>query len=161
MAQKRPLTAKQQAFIDYYTDPNSDTYNNAYQSAIKAKYSANYAKVHSCHLLDNVRVKQAIDAKIAKRQAKIEYNYETAITELNEQIENLKPLALARNISAVSAITALLREKNDITGLHKQNIHRTGEVDVPVMSEEEAKAMQDIARQYKIRLAGTRSWGDV
>lgn len=41
--QFRRKNAKMIAFETYYTDPNSPTYNNARQSALKAGYSESYA----------------------------------------------------------------------------------------------------------------------
>ena len=38
------LTPKQEAFLSAYLDPKSDTWSNAYQSAIKSGYSEEYAK---------------------------------------------------------------------------------------------------------------------
>lgn len=37
------LTPQQIEFLTFYTDPKSETYSNARQSAIKAKYSEEYA----------------------------------------------------------------------------------------------------------------------
>ena len=45
--QKRTLKPKQLDFIDYYTNPKSDTYSNATQSAMKAGYSESYSKTHA------------------------------------------------------------------------------------------------------------------
>lgn len=39
----RLLTPQQELFLAYYTDPKSETFGNATQSALKAKYSQNYA----------------------------------------------------------------------------------------------------------------------
>lgn len=41
--EKKPLTPKQVAFKDYYTNPKSDTFNNAYRSGLKAGFSNNYS----------------------------------------------------------------------------------------------------------------------
>lgn len=38
------LNPQQTAFLSYYTNPQSDTFGNAYQSAIKANYTEEYAK---------------------------------------------------------------------------------------------------------------------
>lgn len=38
------LNPQQTEFIAYYLDPNSETYANALQSALKAKYSQEYAE---------------------------------------------------------------------------------------------------------------------
>lgn len=40
----RLLTPQQELFLASYTDPKSDTFGNAYQSALKAKYSPDYAE---------------------------------------------------------------------------------------------------------------------
>jgi phage terminase small subunit len=37
------LTPQQEAFLSYYTNPKSETFGNARQSALKANYSENYA----------------------------------------------------------------------------------------------------------------------
>lgn len=39
----RILTPQQELFLSLYTDPKSDTFGNATQSAIKAKYTQDYA----------------------------------------------------------------------------------------------------------------------
>lgn len=38
------LTPQQELFLSYYTNPNSETFSNALQSALKAKYSQTYAE---------------------------------------------------------------------------------------------------------------------
>jgi len=38
------LNPQQELFLSYYTDPKSETFSNACQSAIKAKYSKEYAE---------------------------------------------------------------------------------------------------------------------
>lgn len=38
------LTPQQEAFLSVYTDPKSETFGNAYQSALKAGYSDEYAQ---------------------------------------------------------------------------------------------------------------------
>jgi len=43
MAGKKNLDDRQIKFLAYYLDPKSETYSNAYQSAIRAKYSEKYA----------------------------------------------------------------------------------------------------------------------
>lgn len=38
------LTPQQQTFLKYYLDPKSETWGNAFQSAVKSGYSEEYAK---------------------------------------------------------------------------------------------------------------------
>lgn len=58
---KRKLTPKQQLFADEYIKSG-----NAYQSAIRAGYSDNYARSNVSKLLENVGIKSYIDAKLAE-----------------------------------------------------------------------------------------------
>lgn len=55
------LTRKQQLFADEYIRTG-----NAYQSAVSAGYSHNYAKGNIVKLLENVSVKSYIDARLEK-----------------------------------------------------------------------------------------------
>lgn len=41
---KKLLNPQQEEFIDFYTDPKSPTFSNAYESALKAKYAKKYAE---------------------------------------------------------------------------------------------------------------------
>lgn len=58
------MTIKQQRFADEYIISA-----NAYQSAITAGYSENYAKGNVVKLLENVSVKSYIDEKLAELQS--------------------------------------------------------------------------------------------
>lgn len=72
----RKLTPKQQAFADYYIE-----FGNAYQAAIEAGYSKNYAKGNVVKLLENVSVKTYIEnrmeelksERVADQQEILEY----------------------------------------------------------------------------------------
>lgn len=63
------LTPQQQAFLVNYLDPNSDTWSNAMQSALKAGYSREYSesitaqmpKWLSEYLGDSILVKKALE----------------------------------------------------------------------------------------------------
>lgn len=59
------LTLKQKKFADEYIISG-----NAYQSAIKAGYSENYAKGNVIKLLENVRVKAYIDERLKEVESK-------------------------------------------------------------------------------------------
>ncbi len=52
MAKEKLLTRQQESFLSYYCDPKSETFSNAYQSAIKAKYSKEYAESITSQLPD-------------------------------------------------------------------------------------------------------------
>jgi len=110
----RKLTGKQTLFADYYTDSsNKKTYNNAYQSALAAGYTVNYAKVHSCHLLEDVRIKRLIGAKTAERQARMEYNQQVATDLLLHQYTK------ADKLNRIGDAVAAIRELDVVSGLNK------------------------------------------
>jgi len=149
---KDKLTDKQKAFVDYYTTPGADTYNNALKSAIKAGYSKKTAKQIGTNNLSKIYIREAIEQKHAERRKRAEYNYDIAIAELNKVIANLQPLAEKGNVQANQALTAAIREKNAITGLHTQTV-KTQDISRPDISDAERQALADLARRYNIRLA--------
>jgi len=59
------MNERQKAFADYYIETL-----NAYESAIKAGYSENYAKAQSYKLLDNVGIKAYIQERLASKDKK-------------------------------------------------------------------------------------------
>ena len=69
---KDKLTAKQQAFVNSYADPGSKTYNNAYQSAVKAGYAEATAVQAGRAIAENCRVNKAIDDKWAEIAEKMD-----------------------------------------------------------------------------------------
>ncbi len=145
----KELTNKQQAFIQEYC---SNGYNaaKAYKVAYpdcKAGHNALGAR-----LTANDSIKQAVEVKKAEKQAEIDYNYDVAASELRKRLAYLEPQAKQGNIQAIQAQTAILRELNDITGLHKQTIQHKGEA-LPKRSEAEDRAYAEAARVLKIRLA--------
>jgi phage terminase small subunit len=60
---EKPLNEKQKAFADYYIETL-----NAYESAIKAGYSENYAKAQSYKLLEHVGIKAYIQERLASKE---------------------------------------------------------------------------------------------
>ncbi|MCW6101413.1 terminase small subunit [Lactiplantibacillus plantarum] len=78
---KRKLTPKQQKFADEYIKSG-----NAYQAAIEAGYSRNYAKAQSSKLLENVGIKSYIDERMAKIASK-------RIMDATEAVELLTSIA--------------------------------------------------------------------
>jgi len=149
---KRKLTDKQRAFVEHYTAAGSPTYNNGAKSAIAAGYSPNGADVQASKLLVIPKIQQAIEAKQAQHRQRIQYNYDVAISELDKVIANLQPLAEKGNVQANQALTAAIREKNAITGLHTQTV-KTQDISRPDISDAERQALADLARRYNIRLA--------
>ena len=71
-------------------------------------------------VLAKSHIKATILQENAKRQAKDDYNYAQACALIQEQLDNLDKLAQSGNIAAINAKAGLLRELNDISGLHKR-----------------------------------------
>lgn len=74
------LTPKQKAFADYYIETG-----NAYESAKRAGYSENYAKVSSHKMLENVSLKSYIE----ERMKELESTRIASISEVKEFWSNV------------------------------------------------------------------------
>ena len=91
---KRKLTPKQQRFADEYIKSG-----NAYQAAIEAGYSRNYAKAQSSKLLENVGIKSYIDERMAEIASK-------RIMDATEAVELLTSIARGETKETVYIGTA-------------------------------------------------------
>ncbi len=129
------LNVKQKAFADYYIETG-----NAYQSAIKAGYSENYAKGNVIKLLENESVKSYIQEKmkeieserIAKAEEVLAFLSSSLRGEVLEEVIStetidgmIKPVILKKQLSAKDRIKAaellgkryaLFTEKVDLEG---------------------------------------------
>lgn len=129
------LNVKQKAFADYYIETG-----NAYQSAIKAGYSENYAKGNIIKLLENESVKIYIQEKmkeieserIAKAEEVLAFLSSSLRGEVLEEVVStetidgmIKPVILKKQLSAKDRIKAaellgkryaLFTEKVDLEG---------------------------------------------
>ena len=129
------LNIKQKAFADYFIETG-----NAYQSAIKAGYSENYAKGNVIKLLENESVKAYIDERmkqiesdrIAKAEEVLAFLSSSLRGEVLEEVITtetvegmVKPVILKKQLSAKDRIKAaellgkryaLFTEKVDLEG---------------------------------------------
>ena len=129
------LNIKQKAFADYFIETG-----NAYQSAIKAGYSENYAKGNVIKLLENESVKAYIDERmkqiesdrIAKAEEVLAFLSSSLRGEVVEEVVAtetvdgmIKPVILKKQLSAKDRIKAaellgkryaLFTEKVDLEG---------------------------------------------
>ena len=129
------LNIKQKAFADYFIETG-----NAYQSAIKAGYSENYAKGNVIKLLENESVKKYIEEKmkeieserIAKAEEVLAFLSASLRGEVLEEVIStetvdgmVKPVILKKQLSAKDRIKAaellgkryaLFTEKVDLEG---------------------------------------------
>ena len=129
------LNIKQKAFADYFIETG-----NAYQSAIKAGYSENYAKGNVIKLLENESVKTYIEERmkeiesdrIAKAEEVLAFLSASLRGEVLEEVIStetvdgmVKPVILKKQLSAKDRIKAaellgkryaLFTEKVDLEG---------------------------------------------
>ena len=130
------LNIKQKAFADYFIETG-----NAYQSAIKAGYSENYAKGNVIKLLENESVKAYIDERmkqiesdrIAKAEEVLAFLSSSLRGEIVEEVVatetdesgGIRPVILRKQLSAKDRIKAaellgkryaLFTEKVDLEG---------------------------------------------
>ncbi|EQK46917.1 terminase small subunit [Paraclostridium bifermentans] len=130
------LNIKQKAFADYFIETG-----NAYQSAIKAGYSENYAKGNVIKLLENESVKQYIEERMkeieSERIAKAEEVLaflssslrgdvlEEVVAAESDGVGGMKPVIVKKQLSAKDRIKAaellgkryaLFTEKVDLDG---------------------------------------------
>lgn len=104
---KRKLTPKQRKFANEFIKTN-----NAYQSAIKAGYSKNYASVGTKKLLENVRIQNYIQQKtgdVEKRES----------VEADEVLKNVYRIAAGKPIKRDFVQTDNLKKEIVLRGVKK------------------------------------------
>lgn len=117
---KRKLTPKQQKFADEYIKSG-----NAYQAAIEAGYSRNYAKAQSSKLLENVGIKSYIDEQMAEIASK-------RIMDATEAVELLTSIARGEEKETKVVATQF----------------SVSEVDVPADLKTKIAAAREILKRY-------------
>ena len=144
------LNNQRAIFAQFYTDiTTAVTFGNATQSAVQAKYSKKTAKSQGQRLLTKVDIKQEIARIEELGRLETVYELKQAISAIDLRIGYLEPAAEKGSIAATSAITALLREKNVITGLTKLRV-----VDETEQAQEIAdtdKAQADMIAKYLLK----------
>ncbi len=111
------LSDKRKAFVLKYCRNGfnaSQAYKEAYPDS-KVGWDGSGSR-----LLANVSIKQAISDISAENQEIVKHSFEEACKMLQQRIDYLQAQAEKGNIQAIQAQTALIRELNDISGLHKQ-----------------------------------------
>jgi hypothetical protein len=141
----KPLTAGRQAFVEYYAEPTSPSFNNAAQSYKRAYPSCNSGyEAHGARLIANDNVKQAISQYKAKLQQKVEFTREKA------QANNDRILELAIKSGQLSAAVSANNSNMRLFALDQQVI-KTEHVE-PEPTADEAEALKKVAESYKLKL---------
>lgn len=130
------LTLKQKKFADEYIISG-----NAYQSAIKAGYSENYAKGNINKLLENVGVKSYIQERLKEIDDK-------KIADQKEVLERLT--RFGRREEFESVVVMVDKAKFDDNGKFV-GIEKTPEiVKIPTPSKDTIKALELLGKRYRI-----------
>lgn len=130
------LTLKQKKFADEYIISG-----NAYQSAIKAGYSENYAKGNINKLLENVGVKSYIQERLKEIDDK-------KIADQKEVLERLTKFGRREEFESV--VVMVDKAKFDANGKFV-GIEKTAEiVKIPTPSKDTIKALELLGKRYRI-----------
>ena len=130
------LTLKQKKFADEYIISG-----NAYQSAIKAGYSENYAKGNINKLLENVGVKTYIQKRLKELDDK-------KIADQKEVLERLTKFGRREEFESV--VVMVDKAKFDGNGKFV-GIEKTAEiVKIPTPSKDTIKALELLGKRYRI-----------
>lgn len=133
------MTDKQQRFINEYCI-NGYNASQAYKKAYpKVKWGWNKL---APRLMAKDGIKRAIKIKMDELEEKVGHSYEIAVEMLRKRLGWLNEVAEKGNIQAIQAQTAIIRELDDITGLHKQTI--ITEPQQKELTEAEAAKAQEI-----------------
>lgn len=130
------LTLKQKKFADEYIISG-----NAYQSAIKAGYSENYAKGNINKLLENVGVKTYIQKRLKEIDDK-------KIADQKEVLERLTRFGRREEFENVVVMVdkATFDDKGKFVGIEK----KPEIVKIPTPSKDTIKALELLGKRYRI-----------
>lgn len=103
-------------------------------------------------VFSNVQVINAIKTIDDANEVKDKYNYSIAMRDLDLLISSLQTQAEQGNIQAKGLLLSTIKEKNDITGLHKQIIVDDTEKPSELTEEERILYKQAAERITKLRL---------
>lgn len=137
------LTAKQQKFADEYLIDL-----NATQAAIRAGYSSNTAAEQASRLLNNVKIRAYIDARMAEHSARTGVNQERIIREL-ARIAFLDPTQLVNMDSAEILEDASADDRSAIASVKVKTM--SGETDMierEVRFADKIKALELLGKRY-------------
>lgn len=139
LSHKRPLTAKEHNAIEYYLNPDSDTYNQWCNSCTKAGYSDCEGKERNAH---RVWIKDVVRTAIRQRRAEIQAKTDTTVelVQVLYQTAYNEAQGLKQPSAMVSAATGIAR----LYGMDKDAQARPDQPDT--LSEQELTELRVMAK---------------
>ncbi len=122
------------------------------KTLLEVGYTKSYARSIGMRIYERPEVIAAIKAIDDDVQVKYEYNLDIALDLLRRRLTYLEEKAKDGDTQAVQAQTAIIRELNDITGLHKINVHASAEQAPAPLSEQDRQELQEAARRATFTL---------
>ncbi len=117
MGHKGQLTAKESTSVEYYCNPDGETYNNWNRSYSRAGYSLSKGwKQNSNKVLHKAHIKKAIEEYRANNKGKIELSRQISLNNLQEAYD------MAKDQHNPVAMISAEREKNAISALHTSTV---------------------------------------
>ena len=145
----KKLTAKEQAAIEYYTEPTSKTYNNWSQSYLRANYSRCHGwGQNAVRVLVKPHIKNEIQLRKRKIAKQTEVSRQYCIEKLTGIAETSKDERVI--ISAISTIGDFAGFKRELAPNDEKEKARKALLD------KELKALQELARRRTHELSQPR-----
>lgn len=127
---ERLLTPQQENFLAYYTDPRSDTFSNAYQSALKAGYAKEYSESITAQLPDWLSESLGDMKRLRRAEKRLDQILDLEPVDEEGRIDNS---LIANQMKAINLVTkgigkAKYSERQEHTGanggaIEVNNIH--------------------------------------
>lgn len=121
---ERLLTPQQELFLAEYTNPKSPNFGNAYQSALKAKYSEEYAKTITSKDLDWLSDNVGVLKRLKKAEKILDKTLDMEAVDSEGKID-VALLRVQTDVAKVVVTTlgkALYSTRNELTGANGEQI---------------------------------------
>lgn len=127
MANQYQPDPRQQLFLAAYLDPKSDTFSNAYRSALKVGYEEEYAKVILNKDLDWLSESVRDHNRLKRAENRLDQIIDLEPVDDEGKIDNS---LIGNQIKAISIVTKTSKKYSD-----KQEVEHSGTVDINSLHE--------------------------
>lgn len=127
MANQYQPDPRQQLFLAAYLDPKSDTFSNAYRSALKVGYEEEYAKVILNKDLDWLSESVRDHNRLKRAENRLDQIIDFEPIDEEGKIDNS---LIANQLKAIGIVTKTSKKYSD-----KQEVNHSGKIEVDSMAE--------------------------